>query len=137
MFSWATGGHCRDQFIETVVAQSTSAKQAVDKLCTDSRPVVRRQMYQFLAVAVDSLSEVEITRSWDNSGISRALWQSVPKHAPAVDELCDHIPYDICECGVATRRVCDLCEEALCPACGEDHRLHCAKSQEVEYVESD
>ena len=77
-----------------------------------------------LILAINNLTPAAVVRSWDATGIPRALWGDVPSADPMVEVLqatlvAEHIAS--CECGILTPRKCPTCSEHVCDGCFPDH----------------
>ena len=65
-----------------------------------------------------------IVRSWDATGIPRALWGDVPSMKPMFDVLKKlHLEetHHHCECGSLSARKCLSCSECVCDGRWLDH----------------
>ena len=68
-------------------------------------PTLRKRKYRFLVEALHGVNEDTIIRSWDATGIPRALWGDVPSAKPVIDVVKEQAGEENeseCECGAAT-----------------------------------
>eukprot|EP01012_Entosiphon_sulcatum_P010238 TRINITY_DN15943_c0_g1_i2.p1 TRINITY_DN15943_c0_g1~~TRINITY_DN15943_c0_g1_i2.p1 ORF type:complete len:141 (-),score=19.75 TRINITY_DN15943_c0_g1_i2:448-870(-) len=67
-----------DTYVEKTF-QELECEEAVAEIICDNKPKIREQMFTFLADALGRLPDSAVLRSWDATGICRAVWGDVPK----------------------------------------------------------
>jgi len=115
-----------DRFVEDTFASNIS-DVAIADINIQSKPILRQRMYSFLASAVDDLGQQCVLKSWEATGIPRALWGDSPSIQPMIDAVEARLrdadePCGQCECGTITPRICIRCEDYVCDCCYTDHK---------------
>ena len=101
-----------------------SKDTAIAEMSVSHMPTLRKRKYALLAGAIKDLPVDSIVRSWDATGIPRALWGDVPSIKPMFDVLkklrCEETQHP-CDCGSLTARKCLSCSEYVCDGFWLDH----------------